>query len=188
MTVSQHSFLVFRSPSISRCISLYLHVFHFISSFTLIDLHLSMDSSSFSILLALCSTAAGRKDESLNQTSASPALIFIPQLCHPAPPSFHMPLICWDSPSLYLLLFSLICSLLIYLSGFLFTTISYCTILLSSILCLFLSLSAAANFPAHSLQLMQFQHCCYFFLYLYLSPPLVQPRLIRRHCYGAPNK
>lgn len=38
-----------------------------------------------SILLALRSPVPERRDESVNQTSASPALIFIPQLCHQRP-------------------------------------------------------------------------------------------------------
>lgn len=73
-----------------------------------------------------------------------------------------------------------------------------CTILLSSACFLFLSLSVPAiervylHFLLPLLQQMQFNHFWFFLfcfvLYLCLSLPLVQPCLIRWHCYGTPHK
>lgn len=76
---------MFSSPSIRFPISFYFKFFRFISPYYSVTTPVCGVFIFFPILLALCSTVLRRNGESLNQTFASPALIFIPRLCNPSP-------------------------------------------------------------------------------------------------------
>lgn len=145
-------------------------------------------------MLALCSSVPGQKDKSVNQTSASPFLIFIPELYHPA---------CTPSctcPDILVVPLSVTSRSLPHFpplphffphSGFLYTAISCCAIL-SCTLFLFPSLCMLLQ-QGGFISIFWSPHYKYcdsrtFVFSLCLSPTLVKSRLIRWHCYGTLNK